>query len=152
MKLLISVLLTLMFLGNVLAQDGNPNYDQKLADFYGADDYGMKMYVLVILKSGSSEIKDAKTINELFRGHLDNINIMAEQGKLLLAGPLGKNDVSYRGIFVLNTDHTDTARLWLQSDPAIREKLLETELFNWYGSAALASYLETADKIWKIKP
>jgi len=26
------------------------------------------------------------------------------------------------------------------------------ELFQWYGSAALGTYLEVSDKIWKINP
>jgi len=34
------------------AQTNNPNYDKALADSLGADDYGMKSYVFVILKSG----------------------------------------------------------------------------------------------------
>jgi len=38
------------------AQSDNPKFDQALATKLGADDYGMKMYVLVMLKTGTATI------------------------------------------------------------------------------------------------
>lgn len=83
---------------------------------------------------------------------MSNINRLVELGKLIVAGPLGKNDKTYRGIFILNTTDLKEAEEMLQSDPAIKEKLLDAELYNWYGSAALPVYLDVSDKIWKMKP
>ena len=40
----------------------------------------------------------------------------------------------------------------LQTDPAIKNGLLDYEIFTWYGSAALPEYLPFSDKIWKSKP
>lgn len=40
----------------------------------------------------------------------------------------------------------------MQTDPAIKAQLLATELYPWYGSAALAAYLEESDKIWLKSP
>ena len=40
----------------------------------------------------------------------------------------------------------------LQTDLAIKNKLLDYEIFNWYGSAALPEYLPISVKIWKEKP
>ena len=40
------------------AQSTNSKYDKHLADSMGADDYGMKMYVLVILKTGPVKIEE----------------------------------------------------------------------------------------------
>ena len=77
---------------------------------------------------------------------------MAEAGKLVVAGPIGKNDHSYRGIFILNTTSFEEAHELLQGDAAIANNLLEPLLFNWYGSAALPEYLDASDKIWKVKP
>jgi len=37
----------------------------------------------------------------------------------------------------------------LETDPAIKEGLLEADLYSWYGSAALPLYLDASDKIWK---
>jgi len=134
------------------AQQVSEEYDPELAESLGADDYGMKSYYLVILKTGSNDTTDREFISYCFRGHMDNIGRLAEEGKLVLAGPLGKNENSYRGIFVLDATDRDHAKALLQSDPAIREKLLEATIYDWYGSAALPVYLETAKKIQKIKP
>ena len=133
-------------------QNTNPNYDSTLAKKYGADEYGMKGYILVILKTGTNKTTDKEFISKCFAGHMENINRLAKLGKLIVAGPLGKNDKTYRGIFILNTTSLDEAKELLQTDPAIKESILEAELYNWYGSAALPEYLETSDKIWKINP
>jgi uncharacterized protein YciI len=131
----------------------NKYYDAALAERLGADDYGMKGFLLVILKTGSNQTTDRDFINESFRGHLDNINRLVKEDKLIVAGPLGKNERNYRGIFILhNIQNIEDARELLQTDPAIKAGLLDVEIYNWYGSAALPVYLEYSDKIWKVKP
>lgn len=131
----------------------NPNYDQALAERLGGDDYGMKTYFLVILKTGTNTTTDEEMIGESFRGHLDNINRLVEEGKLVVAGPLMKNENNYRGIFILsNISSIEDAKELLQTDPAVKNKLLDFEIYTWYGSAALPEYLPASDKIWKLKP
>jgi uncharacterized protein YciI len=130
----------------------NPNYAPELAHKLGADDYGMKSYILVILKTGPNQTTDKTFINDSFRGHMNNINQLVTEGKMIVAGPLTKNDKTYRGIFILNVTDFEEAEKLLQNDPAITEGLLDVELYKWYGSAALPEYLEFSDKIWKIKP
>jgi uncharacterized protein YciI len=130
----------------------DPKYNKSLADSLGADDYGMKSYSLVMLKTGGGNIEDKAKVDSLFRGHLDNIGRLAEAGKIIVAGPLGKNDNKYRGIFIF--DEQDKAKVaeLLQTDPAIKADLLAYDIYNWYGSAALPVYLETHSKIEKIRP
>jgi len=65
--LLPAIMLTAFF--SSFAQSGNPKYNKALADSLGGDDYGMKMYVLVILKTGSANFEKPKT-DSLFGGHL----------------------------------------------------------------------------------
>lgn len=130
----------------------NPNYDARLAEKLNADDYGMKKYVLVILKTGTNQSEDKDFIGKCFRGHLDNINRLVKEGKMIVAGPLSNNDKTYRGIFILNVSDFDEAKQVLEHDAAIKEGLLDMELFTWYGSAALPEYLPFSDKIWKAKP
>ncbi|MBK9255184.1 MAG: hypothetical protein IPM42_06810 [Saprospiraceae bacterium] len=130
----------------------NPNFDPQLAEKLGGDDYGMKGYILVILKTGPNTTTDKNFIGECFRGHMNNINTLVESGKLIVAGPLQKNEQSYRGIFILNAATLEEANELLKSDPAVREGLLDAELYKWYGSAALSEYLPFSDKIWKNKP
>jgi uncharacterized protein len=141
---MIKTLITSLFLlavTNANAQTENSKYNKHLADSLGADDYGMKMYVLVILKQGKIEIKDKKTIDSLFYGHMQNIKHLAEKGKLVVAGPLKKNDLNYEGIFIFNVQTIEEAKILLETDPAIKAKALDTEIFQWYGSAALPLYL-----------
>jgi len=151
MKYRLLVLLLLSFSLSATCQTENPNFDKLLADSLGGDDYGMKPYILVILKTGPKKIEDKKVLDSLFKGHMDNISVMASNGKLIVAGPLGKNDKRYRGIFILNVKTIEEAKVLLDSDPTIKEKVLEAELFNWYGSAALPTYLPNHKKIEKIK-
>lgn len=148
----IYTLLLLSITSVAIGQNGNPNYDEDLAKEYGADAYGMKSFVLVILKSGTNTDADTDKKSIAFKGHMTNINKLVENKKLIVAGPLGKNDNNYRGIFILDVKSIEEATVLLQTDPAIKAKYLEPELYNWYGSAALASYLKDSDKIWKINP
>lgn len=130
----------------------NPNYDLNLAKKLNADDYGMKSYILVILKSGSNQSTDKEKKAESFRGHFENMNKMVEDGKLIVAGPISKNDNNYRGIFILDAADFDEAKLLINNDTAIKNGYLDFELYKWYGSAALPEYLQYSDKIWKVKP
>lgn len=136
----------------MVAQNANPNYDAALADSLGADDYGMKSYVLVILKTGANTTATKAEMDSCFRGHMANINRLVETGQLIVAGPLMKNEKTYRGIFILDAPTIEEAEGILQTDPAISFGLLATELYTWYGSAALPEYLKSSDKIWKKKP
>lgn len=133
------------------SQNTNTEYDKALADSLGADEYGMKSYILVILKTGPNKIDDKNKTDSLFKGHMENIGRLASLGKLIVAGPLGKNEKSYRGIFILNVKTIDEANSLLSTDPTIKEKIFEVELYNWYGSAALPMYLKSHDKIEKKK-
>lgn len=129
------------------AQSNSTKFNKALADSLGADEYGMKMYVLVILKTGSSTITDKSKIDSLFKGHMQNIGRLADQGKLVVAGPLKKNDKNYRGIFILNVKTIAEANALLETDPAVKAKLLDAEAYEWYGSAALPLYLKHHDEV-----
>lgn len=127
------------------AQKENANYKKTLADSLGADEYGMKNYALVILKTGNTDIKDKARLDSLFRGHMDNINRLAKSGKLVVAGPLGKNDRQYEGIFILDAKTPEEAKALTDTDPTIKAGLLIAEIYPWYGSAALPMYLKYHD-------
>jgi len=130
----------------------NENYDAKLAKQVGADDYGMKSYVLVILKSGENKSTDQDVRNKSFRGHLKNIRRLVDDNKMVIAGPFGNNDKDFRGLFILNVATLKEAKELLATDPAINADYLKAEMYEWYGSAALSEYLKASDKVWKIKP
>lgn len=132
------------------AQNENQAYDSLLAKKLGADDYGMKTYVLAILKTGPNKIEAGPERDKLFKGHMANINKMADEGKLVVAGPMAEeNELKYEGIFILNVRTIEEAKELLKSDPTIKEKVLDTELFLWYGSAAISEYLKVVKSIEK---
>ena len=149
MKKIIVATALLVFTLGVNAQKENPKYDKALADSLGGDDYGMKKYVLCILKTGSNKTANKATTDSLFGGHMDNINRLASMGKLVVAGPIQKNDKEYRGIFILDAKSIEEAKTFVEADPAVKGKLLDYEFFVWYGSAALPKYLPFHDKIEK---
>ena len=63
MKNTLTVLFIAFFLNGLNAQNSNPSYDSTLAKQLDADQYGMKMYVLVILKTGKNKTKNKKLKN-----------------------------------------------------------------------------------------
>lgn len=136
-------------------QNSTVEYDQELAKKLGADDYGMKSYLLVILKTGpkDKEVTDQKQRAELFKGHFANMTKMQEEGKLKLAGPFStKNHLGYRGIFLLDTTSEEEAKTLLQQDPTIAGGIFEVEILPWYGSAAIETHLDIHSKIAKMNP
>jgi len=143
------LLSALLFSMTVQGQQTNPMYDSTLAKTLGADDYGMKKYVFVILKTGPNTQASKALSDSLFAGHMQNINRLADAGKLVVAGPFMKNDRQYRGIFILNVTTIEEAKDLLQTDPAIKGDLLSAELIPWYGSAALSEYLKAHELVWK---
>jgi hypothetical protein len=149
-KILFFVFLTVVIC-KVNSQNVSKDYDSTLARKLGADEYGMKKYILIILKSGSNTSVSSEVRDSIFRGHLANIGRMASIGKLVIAGPLGVNDKSYRGIFIFNVTTIAEARDLLITDPAVKAKLLDAELYEWYGSAAISEYLKVHEKITKEK-
>ncbi|MDN3493024.1 YciI family protein [Winogradskyella bathintestinalis] len=150
MKSIFTIFAFILLMNISFAQKTNPKYDAELATELGADDYGMKTYVLVMLKTGSNASTDQELKNNAFKGHMDNIKRLVEEKKLIVAGPLIKNEKSYRGIFILDVSTLEDANLILETDPAIKSKFLKPELYLWYGSAALSEYLDASDKIWKV--
>jgi uncharacterized protein YciI len=149
MNYFLTLLVFILFLNDSFSQKTNPNYDQELATKLGADDYGMKNFVFVILKTGTNESTDQVLRDSCFTGHMNNITRLVKEKKLIVAGPMVKNEKSYRGIFILDVPTVEEARILLETDPAIKAKFLEPELYGWYGSAALSEYLEASDKVWK---
>lgn len=137
---------------NLLAQTTNPNYDEALAKKLGSDDFGMKNYVFVILKTGENKTSDKEELNKLFRGHMENIQRLVDEKKLIVAGPFGENDKNWRGLFILDVKTVEEAAALVQTDPAIKAGIFAVDLVPWYGSAALSEYLPASDKIWKEQP
>ena len=111
-------------------------YDAALARQYGADEYGMRSYVLVILKTGPKRVPDGPARDEMFKGHFANIHRLAEAGKLAAAGPfVGKDD--WRGMFIFAVKTVEEAQQLVATDPVIQNGEMVAEFHPLYSSAAL---------------
>ncbi|MBK8624301.1 MAG: hypothetical protein IPN86_01595 [Saprospiraceae bacterium] len=151
MKPTIILLITLLTTTIGLSQSLNLDFDPQLAEKLGADDYGMKNYILVILKTGKAKMENKDTLNTLFKGHISNIQRLVNEGMLFVAGPFGQNELSYRGLFILNVKTKEEAQALCETDPAIKAGIFDIDLIPWYGSAALGEYIEISKKIGKFK-
>jgi len=134
-----------------ISQETESKYDENLAKSLNADERGMKKYVFCLLKTGTNTTTSKEETQKLFEGHMSNINKLAKEGKLVVAGPFMKNDRNYRGIYVFNVETIEEAKTLVVTDPAIQAKLLEAELTPWYATAALQETLKIHEKISKKK-
>ncbi len=126
----------------------SPVFDSVLAEKLGADDYGMHRYVIAFLKAGPNRDQDSTETHKLQVGHMNNIKRLADEGKLVLAGPF-LDDGELRGIFIFNVSTVEEAKKLTDTDPAIIAGRLEMELHPWYGSAALMQVRGIHKKIKK---
>ncbi|MGD9589515.1 MAG: YciI family protein [Pyrinomonadaceae bacterium] len=161
MRDLIQSVLTIavvIFLGSAInaqtdtkAQDAK--YDAELAKKLGANEMGMRNYVLAILKTGPNDATvkgDERT--KAFRGHFDNMTRLAEEGKLAVAGPFGQNDKTFRGLFILAVATVDEAKKLAETDPAVKAGIFIVDYIPWFGSASLMATPEIHKKIAKTNP
>ena len=125
-------------------------FDADLAEELGADEYGMKQYIMANLIKGPNRSQDSITAAMLQRAHLDNITRLAEAGKLILAGPF-LDDGEVRGIYIFDVKTIEEAKKLTETDPAIQAGRLAMELRPWYGSAALLKVNEIGKRIVKKK-
>lgn len=111
-------------------------YDAELARTVGADERGMRGYVLVILKTGPNRVPAGPERDEMFKGHFANITRLADAGQLVLAGPLDGVD-GWRGLFVMAVGDIEEARQLVATDPVIERGEMVAEYHKYYGTAAL---------------
>lgn len=125
------------------------SYDTELAKEVGADEYGMKKYVIAFLYRGDkvSEYSEEER-NKLQEGHMANINRMAEEGKLVMAGPFFGNE-ELRGLYFFAVSSIEEAKALTETDPSIQAGVLKMELKEWYGSAALMLMKDLHEKVAK---
>jgi len=123
-------------------------FDSLAAKNYGADEYGMKKYVIAFLKKGPNRDLDSARANELQMAHMKNIERMADEGKLVLAGPFFGGG-ALRGIYIFNVESIEEAQKLTNSDPAIQAGILVMELKEWYGTAALMAVNDIHETISK---
>ncbi len=126
-------------------------YNETLALKLGADEYGMRQYVMVILKTGPNDasITDPERRAKIFKGHFDNISALAETGELVLAGPFSDPDKIKRGLYIFDVKTVEAAKALVLRDPAVEAGIFTPEFTAYYGSAALRTINEVHQTISK---
>jgi uncharacterized protein YciI len=72
-------------------------------------------YVFVFLNNKMhAEQLPKEEVDKIMEGHMANIQRLANEGKLIAAGPFQGGG----GIFIFNTSSLDEAKFWLDTDPA----------------------------------
>jgi uncharacterized protein YciI len=102
-------------------------------------------YTLVLIKTGPQSGKLSKEDNQkAFAGHFENMARLAEEKKLLVAGPYGakRHDKDLRGIFILATGDRAYAKEWASSDPTTQAGVFVLEYHELRTDAPLLASLE----------
>lgn len=107
----------------------------------GADD---AEFVFVYLKSGPTPSKTAAERAEVQRGHMANIQRLADERVLIVAGPYGdpRRSQAYRGIFVFDVADVAEARALASSDPGAKAGVFVMEPHAITASRALRETLD----------
>jgi len=152
MRMLLAIVTLCLPFGYALAQaqpvPPRQAFDAELAKTVGADEYGMRGYVLVVLKTGPTPMPAGKERDEMFKGHFANINRLASEGKLALAGPFdGVN--GWRGLFIFAVSDIEEAKRLTATDPVISSGEMVAEYHKYYGSAALMLVNDGHNKVAK---
>ncbi|OFX88830.1 MAG: hypothetical protein A2W99_05015 [Bacteroidetes bacterium GWF2_33_16] len=123
--------------------------DSSLINTLEADEFGMKKYVIAFLKRGPNRPTDSVEAAKLQKAHLENIMRLADEGKLIIAGPFMDDIDDVRGIYIFDVETIEEAKKLTETDPAIQAGSLVMELKPWYGSAALLLVPEIHKKLEK---
>ncbi len=99
----------------------------------------IEQYFFVLIKTGPKQDFDSAQKAKLFEGHMANINRLYYDGIIKAAGPFGKNDFKWRGIFVFDCKTKEEAEKIVQTDPAVAAGLFAVDISPWY-SAPIGSF------------
>ncbi|HWS77328.1 MAG TPA: YciI family protein [Thermomonas sp.] len=124
-----------------------PGFDAGLAERTGADEHGMRRYVLVVLKTGPTRMPDGEARKAMFAGHMANIQRLSKAGKLALAGPFMDGGGDWRGLYIFAVEDIEEARALVATDPVIANGEMVAEYHKWFGSAATMLIGELHEKL-----
>ena len=96
----------------------------------------MRSYGLVVLKTGPKAMPAGPERDAMFKGHFANINRLAAEGKLALAGPFEEAD-GWRGLYSFAVTDIEEAKRLTVIDPVISQGEMVAEHHKYCGSAAL---------------
>jgi hypothetical protein len=91
----------------------------------------MKRYWLVLLQKGPNRNQDSVSAEKIQAAHMTNINRLAKEGKLIMAGPIGVED-DLRGIFLMNCSDSTEVENFVKTDSAVITGRLVMKYYPWW--------------------
>ena len=91
----------------------------------------MKQYWLTFLLKGANRNQDSAAAAQIQAAHIRNIERLAAEGKIIMAGPMGY-DRDLRGIFIINAKDSAEAASFIKTDSAVITGRLRFELHPWW--------------------
>ena len=91
----------------------------------------MKRYWLVFLKKGPNRNHDSISAAKIQEAHMANINRLAKEGKIIMAGPMG-TDGDLRGIFIMDCKDSAEVESFVNTDTAVITGRLRMEYYPWW--------------------
>jgi len=103
------------------------------AEHISNDTPRMKQYWLVMLLKGNNRTHDKETAQRIQAKHIENIDRLAAEGKIVMAGPMGYTyDADLRGLFIMDAKDSATAASYVKTDSAVITGRLRFEVHPWW--------------------
>lgn len=111
-------------------------FTQRTFDVTIADStYRMKQYWLVMYTTGADTAAlDSLTSATLQQAHLAHQDEQSKRGLIVMAGPFGKNDHTWRGLLLYDCDTAEEVEGYLRQDPYVKRGRLAYSIAPWYGA------------------
>jgi len=87
-------------------------------------------YLAILVRGDKWTAEKTPATEEIQKGHMANIQRLAETKKLVVAGPFGDNG-NLRGIFVFKVTSIDEARELVATDPAVQAGRMAARIHPW---------------------
>jgi uncharacterized protein YciI len=99
----------------------------------GDTTYIMKKYYMCFLMKGEVSSQTEQEAAEFQAKHLDYIQKLADEGKVLISGPFENGD-EYRGILIFDADSKELAEEWVSDDPLVSSGRLTYRIIPWWAA------------------
>jgi uncharacterized protein YciI len=99
----------------------------------------MKQYWLVLLKKGPNRKHSQADGDNIQNAHMANITRLHQQGKIIMAGPIG-NEQDIRGIFIMDGKDSTEIDSYIATDSAVITGRLRFEILPWWTAKGMYEF------------
>lgn len=135
-SLFILILSLVLLSGRTFAQDvqrdseGFPSFEYTEGD----TTYVMRQYVFVMyIKAEGGDDFSEEELAEIQAAHMAHIEMMSEEGNLVMAGPFGDKE-EWRGVLIFNDHDVERVSALVSEDPAVKAGRLTFKAHPWWAA------------------